>query len=322
MNLRTAHRRMGWCLLAGLCTPAVAQQLASQVASGGARQTRLRAVASNRVFTDVNRNDARAALKVWYDMVAHERGYALDSTVNIVNSVAEIRERLLSGSVELLTVGARDYLELESSNLMVPVLTDARTTRGALYSYVLLVNPSLGATSVAELRGKNVLVSARGAGETGIAWLEVVLANEKLGRAAQFFGSVKTAVKPQACILSVFFGTADTCVVDEVNLSLAQEMNPQLAKLKLLARSRPMIESVVGVPEVPHPDQKELIDSMLSLDKDPKGRQLLMVFKTDRLVRIQPGDLDSARDLWRDYGRLNGSRTAESDPVARGKGGH
>jgi phosphonate transport system substrate-binding protein len=258
------------------------------------------------VFSDVNRNDARAALKVWFDVVAHQRGYILDSTVDILDSVAEIRERLRSHSVELLSLGFRDYLELESSNLIVPVLTDSRTTGGALYSYVLLVHPS-GATSVAGLRGKNVLVSARGSGETGTAWLEVLLGKEKLARAAAFFSSVKPAAKPQACILPVFFGTVDACVVDEVNLNLAKEMNPQLGQLRILARSRPMIESVIAVPADPHPYQKELIDSMLSLHEDPRGRQLLMVFRTDRLVRIQPGDLDAARELWKEYDRLTGS---------------
>jgi phosphonate transport system substrate-binding protein len=321
MNLRPAHRRIGWCLLAGLCAPALAQQLASNVAPGGLRHTRLRVVASGRVFSGVNRNDARAALKVWFDVVAHDRGYALDSTVDIVDSVAEIRERLRSRSVELVTLGARDYLELESSNLIVPVLTDARATGGALYSYVLLVSPSSGTTSVASLRGKNVLVSARGSGETGKAWLEVLRGREKLGRAVSFFSSVTAAAKPQACILPVFFGTADACVVDEINLHLAEELNPQLGQLRVLARSRPMIESVLAVPADPHPDQQELIDSMQSLNRDPRGRQLLMVFKTDRLVRIQPGDLDAARELWRDYGRLSGPQTAESGPADRGKGG-
>ena len=44
--------------------------------------------------------------------------------------------------------------------------------------------------------------------------------------------------------------------------------------------------------------------SSLSLHQDPHGRQLLMVFITYRLVHIQPGDLYSACELWRDYYRL------------------
>jgi phosphonate transport system substrate-binding protein len=293
----------------------------ANMAAQGQRHVLLRTIASSKVFNNVNRNDARAALKVWFDVLAKQNGYVLDSAVDIVDSVAEIRERLQSHSVELITMGTLDFVDLESSNLVVPMLTDARTAQGSeLYSYVLLVNPASLATSIAGLRGKNVLVSARGTGQTGLAWLDVLLAKEKLGRAASFFASVKLAAKPQACILPLFFGTVDACVADEIDLNLAREMNPQLAQLRVIARSRPMIESVIAVPADPHPYQKELIDSMLSLDKDPRGRQLLMVFKTERMVHIQPGDLDPARELWRDYFRLSGP--ALFRPPDRGKDGH
>jgi ABC-type phosphate/phosphonate transport system substrate-binding protein len=323
--------------LAALTGVSPAQQGAAGKVVGAASQApggpRLRGVASSRVFNHVNRNDARAALKVWYDEVAKQRGYVLDSTVDIVDSVAEIRERLESHSVELVTMGVPDYLELESSNLLAPVLTDSRSSQGgALYSYVLVVNASSPAASAGSLRGRNVLVWARGSGGTGMAWLEVLLGKEKLGRSASFFASVKAVDKPQACILPVFFGVADACVVDEVNLNLAREMNPQLAQLRVLARSRPMIESIVAVPSEPKPYKEALIESMLSLHEDPRGRQLLMVFKTERMVRIQPGDLDSARELWRDYNRLtgfspkhpagSGPAPSASNAVDRGKEGH
>ncbi|MGA2267746.1 MAG: PhnD/SsuA/transferrin family substrate-binding protein [Bryobacteraceae bacterium] len=312
---------------------ALAQQNTAGRATGteahGLRHALLRGVASSRVFNNVNRNDARAALKVWFDVVAQQRGYILDSTVDVLDSVTEIRQRLESHSAELVMLGVTDYLELESSGLIVPVLTDARSAQGgAFYSYVLLVNPSSGATTMASLRGKNILVGSRGAGKTGMAWLEVVLGKEKFGRAAPFFASIKAPDKAQACILPLFFGSVDACVVDEVSLNLAKEMNPQLGQLRVLARSRPLIESVIATPVESRPYQKELIDAMLSLHEDPRGRQLLMVFKTDRLVRIQPGDLESARELWRDYHRLPGSPplrpasfapTAESNQADRGK---
>jgi phosphonate transport system substrate-binding protein len=318
----------GILLLAWWAGPggALAQQdSAGKTGTDGLRHTRLRAITSRRVFSNVNYNDARAALKVWYDLVGQRRGWVLDSTVDIVDSVAEIRERFLSHSVEVASLGVPDYLELESSKLLVPVLTDSRSLQGgALYSYVLLVKASSGAASVASLRGKNILISARGSGETGMAWLEVLLGKEKLGRAAQFFTSIQSVAKAQSCILPVFFGTADACVVDEVNLNLAKEMNPQLGQLRVLARSRPMIEGVIAVPADPHPYQKELIESMLSLHTDPRGRQVLMVFKTECIVRIQPGDLDAARELWKDYYRLTGSPPGR--PIvagaASGKEGH
>jgi ABC-type phosphate/phosphonate transport system substrate-binding protein len=265
------------------------------------RHARLYAVASSKTVHNVNRNDARAALKVWFDVVGQQRGFVLDSKVDIVDSVTEIRERLESHSVELVLMGITDYLALESSRLVVPVLTGSRSAQGgALYSYLLLVNPSFGATTIASLRGKNILVSSRSGHNTGMAWLDVLLGKEQLGRAASFFASIKAPDKAQACILPLFFGAVDACVVDEINLNLAKEMNPQLGQLRVLARSRPLIESVIATPAAPFPYQKELIDAILSLHENSRGRQLLMVLKTDRLVRIQPGDLEPARELWRD----------------------
>jgi hypothetical protein len=164
---------------------------ATSADSSGLRHMLFRWVASSKIFNNVNRDDARAALKVLSDIVPQQRGYGIDSTVDIVDTLAEIRHRLQSHSVELLTLGARDYLELESSNLIVPVLTDSRTPQGGpQYSYVLLVGPSSGATSMASLRGNNILVSARGNGETGMAWLEVLLGKNGCQAAGMHFAAV------------------------------------------------------------------------------------------------------------------------------------
>jgi phosphonate transport system substrate-binding protein len=299
-------------LLSVVLGTALAQQGPSVGTTGagtsGLRRTRLNGVVSGTSLTNINQNDARAAIKVWFDLVAQRKGFVLDSKVDILNSVAEIRERLQSHSVELLVLSIAEYLELESSRLVVPALTHGVSLQGgSLYSYLLLVKPSLAATTLAGLRGKNILVFSRGGSNAGMAWLDVSLGKEKLGRAATFFASVKAAEKAQACILPLFFGTVDACVVDETNLNLAKEMNPQLGQLRVLARSRPMIGSVIATPVEPIPYQNELLDTILALHEDARGRQLLMVFKTDRVVRVQPGDLDSARELWRDYSRLPAS---------------
>jgi phosphonate transport system substrate-binding protein len=291
---------------------AVAQQdSASQppaTGDGGLRDARLYEIAKSSMFNGVNANDARAALKVWFEVLGRQKGFRLESKVDVVDSLMEIRDRLQKHSVDVVLLGTTDYLQLESSGTVEPVLTDARNSQGEeLYSFLLLVNPASGVTSIAGLRGKDILVSSRDLGNTAGAWLDVLLSKEKLGRAASFFGSFRTSDKPQACILPLFFGKVDACVVDEVNLNLAKEMNPQLGRFRVLARSRPMLEGVICVPTEARLFRKEFVDSMLSLHLDPVGRQLLLVFKTDRIVRIRPGDLDSARELWSDYNRLPGS---------------
>jgi len=149
-----SHIPAGWiwlCRVAGVLGVAVGTALAQQgtpvrAKSVDASGLRHAWVTSSRTFDHVNSNDARAALKVWFDIIAQQKGFSPDSpTIDIVDSVTEVRERLKSHSVEMVTLSVTEYLELESSGLMVPVLTDVRSGQsGALYSYVLLVNPASG----------------------------------------------------------------------------------------------------------------------------------------------------------------------------------
>jgi ABC-type phosphate/phosphonate transport system substrate-binding protein len=318
MKLRPTHGWILWCLLAALGAPSAAQRTAPNLAPGALRHTHLWGVASAKSLDNVNRNDARASLKIWFDVLAQQRGFVLDSRVDIVDTVAEIRDRLQSHTVDVLVLTAPDYLELESHHLVVPALAHVRGWQGnKLYSYVMLVNPASAAdTTVAGLRGKTLLAASHNGSNAALAWADVLLSTEKLGRAASFFASVKVPATAQACILPVFFGSADVCAVDEINLELAKEMNPQLGRLRVIARSRPMLESLIATPVEPHPYRKELFDAMMTLHQDPRGRQMLMVFKTDRLVPIQSGELDSTRELWRDYERLPGNLPSRGAGVA------
>jgi phosphonate transport system substrate-binding protein len=293
------------CVAAGR---APAQQRAAATINAGPPQNqhiRFSVIASSSALADVNHDDAKAAIQTWFDLAAKQRGLLVESNIDILESVREIRGRLENHSVEMLILTTVDFLELEDSHLAVPILTHALTSRGvAPYSYLLLAGPSSPATTIAGLRGKNVLVSSRGGSNTASVWLEVLLSKENLGRAASFFASSRKAEKAQDCILKLFFGKVDACVVDEVNLNLAKELNPQIGQFRVLARSRPMIGSVIATSLEQTADENKMIDAVLALHTDPRGRQLLQLFKTERVVRIQPGDLDSARDLFADYHRL------------------
>ncbi len=300
------------CALAlGLGFVPAAAQAPAPAPPNESRHLRLAVVASGSAMTNINQNDAKAAVKVWLDIIARQKGYVLDSSVDIAGNVREIRNRLESHSTELIVLTTSDYLEMESSHLMTPVLTHALLSQGgAAYSYLFLVGPSSQAATLADLRGRSILTSTRGGSNIAGVWLDVLLGRENLGRATSFFSSVRSPEKAQDCILSLFFGKEDACVVDEVSLNMAKELNPQLGKLKVLARSRPMIGSVIATPVEPFPGRTELIDALLSLHEDPRGRQVLHLFRSERVLRIQSGDIDSVRDLFAESRRLPAAHTA------------
>jgi ABC-type phosphate/phosphonate transport system substrate-binding protein len=306
----SAHAKWaGAALLLALAAGVMPAQQSRAPAAGGAapRPARLHAIVSDRMFATLNRNDAVAAIKAWFEIVGRERGFTLDSKVDTSDSLAEIRRRLMEDSVDILILEITDYLRLERTGLLRPDLLGSRTATGEpRYSYVLLAGSASGVQDLAGLRGKTLSYFSRLASNTSIAWMDLALAKENLGRAASFFGATKAVSNPQECVLPLFFGRVDACVVDEINLELLKEMNPQLNKLRVLARSVPLVDSVIATPVKPHPYRQELLEAILGLHLSPRGKQLLMVFKSRKLMSIRPGDLDSTRAFWAEHGKLAG----------------
>lgn len=291
-----------------------ARDLAASSVPAGAdsrylRPARLHAVISSRMFTSVNRNDAVAAAKAWFELVGKERGFALDTKVEVISNAQEVRQRLEARAVDVLILDCVEFLELEGTGLLVPELVGNRANgERATYSYLVLVPAASPVGKLADLKGSRISYFSRSQSKTSLAWLDVILAKERLGRAATYFGDSRYAAKPQDCVLPVFFNRLDACVVDEVNFELMREMNPQLGKLRVVLRSPPLVEALIATtPADQHPYHTELMEAILKLHESVRGRQLLMVFNTGRLVRFTPGDLKAVRSLWAEYRQLTGT---------------
>ncbi|MBL8229874.1 MAG: PhnD/SsuA/transferrin family substrate-binding protein [Bryobacterales bacterium] len=279
----------------------------ADTALGHLRPTRLNAVISSRMFTSVNRNDAVAAVKAWLELVGKERGFALDTRVDVISNTPELRQRLEARSVDVLILDSVEFLQIEGTGLLVPRLLGSRSKgERASYSYLVLVPPSSPAEKLSDLKGARISHFSRSQLKTSLAWLDVTLAKERLGRAATYFGDSRFATKPQDCVLPLFFNRLDACVVDEINFEIMREMNPQLGKLRVVLRSPPLVEALIATPANQHPYHGELMEAILALHESVRGRQLLMVFNTGRLVRFTPGDLRAVRSLWAEYHQLTG----------------
>ena len=270
----------------------------------GLRKARLYLVASGRVFTVINRNDAIASMKALVEIIGRERGFLLDSKIDILDDVSEIRKRLESLSVDLLILDVVDYFQLAGSGLLKPILACSLHGENGTYSYLLLVSDSAGGAALADLRGKNISVFSRTGGDVGMAWIDVLLAEQHLGRVKTYFGPVNKATTASACVHPLFFGKNAACVVDEIGFDILKEMNPQLGRLRVLAKSPPLLESIVAIPVYPHPYQEELTEALRQLHTTPRGEQILTVFKTERLVSIGAATLETTSDLWTRYHQL------------------
>ncbi|QOY89606.1 phosphate/phosphite/phosphonate ABC transporter substrate-binding protein [Paludibaculum fermentans] len=269
--------------------------------AAGLTRTYLRVSASESVFATVNQADAIASMKVWSEQLGKLRGFQLDAKVAIALSIPQMRQSLKDHMVDLLVLDTPDYLVLSETNLLDAVFAGTERGQLAVYQYLLLTNDSSGAVTLPGLRQKRVVISSRTKSNLGLMWLETLLGDSRLGRAGAFFSSVEINYRSSQCVMPLFFRRIDACVVDSGNWEAMKELNPQLGRLRVVARSEPYLEGVVAMPLQPHPHQDELVASLLNLHKTPAGEQLGIVFRIGPLVRASKAQFESVRVLRNKY---------------------
>jgi len=287
------------------------------LAAPALRPARLHTVVSRRVLGRVAASDATAALKVWGRQMGVQNGFDFDLRVDIADSMAAIRQRALDRSADLFIIDTLEYLMLGESSGLEPALCVGKLGRPALYEYLLLAPPGSEET-LATMKGVRVAIASRTGTNGGLLWLETKLADLRLGRARNYFESAQVVERASLCVLPVFFGRLKGCVVSADEYEVMRELNPQLNRLRVVARSEPLMEGIMAMPNPPHTFKKELLAALLSATRQPGAEQVLMLFHSGPPVEIGPHSLDSMRELFRKYCRLNGSCAIPEAAVAVG----
>lgn len=280
------------------------------------RESALRVGLPRVAFGNLNENDATAAYRAFLRSMGRQHGYALEPEVSIYDTVPQLERAIRSGRLHmivmnswmLLTGGLQDAVDV----VFVPL-----ANRDAMKRVLLIVHRDSGATRLADLRDKSILVLLNANATLGRPWLETSTLAEGLGYPAELFERIDTVAKPNAAILPVFFRRADACVVDEATLAVASELNPQLRRdLVVLAQSEPMLEGLICLNRIgwDSPDQREaLLASLPQTHADPAGRQILTLFRIEKLVPFEPHQLESVTALAARHARLV-ARFAQAAP--------
>ena len=170
--------------------------------------------------------------------------------------------------------------------------------------FLILVKSDSPYHNLQDLRNRNLSL-AKG-DSLGLLYLDVLLLKHKLPAAAKYFSLLNETARPSQAILAVFFGQSDLCVVNEISYDLVSELNPQVkARLRSVGASP---EYVLGVgifrKNMPAEQRKILENALLNIGDSPRGKQVLTLFKTERFAPIQPGELESVRQLIRENDAL------------------
>jgi phosphonate transport system substrate-binding protein len=272
---------------------------------------------SPNLFTDVKKADALASMKVWTGTLLTRRNINLISVPVIYTDTDALKTALVAGKVDFVAMLTEEFFALEA-DIALDHFFYTSLHGSITEEYLLLVRRDHGVESLAALQGKRLaLVTGARLGLASV-WAETRLMQQGFSGLNDFFVSVDAQPKTSRAVLKVFFGKTDACLVSRAGFETMVELNPQIGKtLTVLEMSPAFIPALMCIRgSFDSALKEELVAGVLELDTDPRGQQMLTVFKADDLVQGGIEELASARE-WIDThtllrSRLEQAKTQES----------
>jgi ABC-type phosphate/phosphonate transport system substrate-binding protein len=269
------------------------------------------------MFTDVNENDAKAAVKLWGQTVAKERGIESDPEPRIFKDVPALAQALRANLVEAVGIMTHEYDALSKDIQMAPIFVTYNCGRMD-DEYLLLVHRDSKIESVGDLQGRNVTFYENPRASLAPPWLDTLLVKKGFRPATEFFGRVSQVSKLPKVVLPVFFRQNDACVVTRSGFETMTELNPQVGKqLKIVASSPRLCAAVFCFRANYSPQFKnQLVAGLRDLHSTPAGQQVLTIFHSEKMEEQPASVLKSATDLLAEHRRLCApSKQTKSDAL-------
>lgn len=254
---------------------------------------------SHSTLLDLDKERAQAITALWSSLVAKKWG---TTSATICKSVPDLEMNIRSKKIDLVVLTSLEYLEFSEKAPLEPLFVSAKGND--IYDRIILVvRKDSGIRSVKGLRGKTVVQLQSFFGNGRNLWLDTVLMRKGERNPDRFFSKTRGVLKPSAAILPVFFRKEDACVVTVRCLQVMSELNPQLKReLLVLEESPPRPMSVIAVRKGLAVKHREMLrDILQTLDQSVQGRQLLTLFRMDRLVPYRPEYMTRLKELFMEY---------------------
>lgn len=257
------------------------------------------------MLSDVDRKDAHVALKVWTENLSKDEGIHFQTYSEIFDSLEDMEKALLEKKIDMVSFSALDYLRIRKKIPVEPEIASAWSDSPFAVE-MLLVRADSGISSIEQLKGKSLIIEKLATGGLPQIWLDVQLMKRGFPLHQKFMDPVKYVDKANAAVTPVFFKQATACVVRETGFQTMVEMNPQIGKqLKVIDQSPPCLRAFACYrPGYNRDDRVTLNKSAVKLHKTEKGRQILTLFKTEKIIPYDPSFLHSTEALVAEYEAL------------------
>jgi ABC-type phosphate/phosphonate transport system substrate-binding protein len=257
---------------------------------------------SRQVFYNVDPNDVMGLTKVWAQIVDHKMDNGRETRVLLFSTLAEAESALKNAEVDVVVLIPEEFLSLRQR---VPIAAVMSADYGKHFynELLLLVRNDRGISQVAQLRDKRLRIESGQKGSVPIQWLDTFLMSMVSTDAGRFFSTISEFPSAAQVILPVFFGQADACLASRSSFETMAELNPQISRcMRVLGKSPGFVTGIIAIRrDIRNERRDALLKVLLQMQNDPKGKQLLNLFRINRLVEFRPEHLTSIEKVLKEH---------------------
>lgn len=253
------------------------------------------------MFTDVNENDVRAAIRIWGEQIAKIRSVPVDPDPLLFRNMEEMHLALAQDRVDAVLVLTLEYHHLRQyydfSRYIFAIFAGSLSEE-----YLVLAHRNGPVKSLADLSGRRLSIHDNPRASLAPLWLDTLLHRQGLPPASRLAGRIETSTRLPQALLPVFFRQMDACLVTRNGYAIMSELNPQLAReLIILAESPEVVPALFAF----RSDYKtDIIAGLQELKDSPAGRQVLTIFQSEDFVEGPASTLDLTLELIESHERL------------------
>ncbi|NVN91310.1 MAG: PhnD/SsuA/transferrin family substrate-binding protein [Desulfuromonadales bacterium] len=263
------------------------------------------------VFYNVDPRDVAGLMEAWSRLIEHKIKGNFKASFIVFKNIEGAEKALANNEVDVLVMIPEEFIRLRANFRLVPLLSADNGDR--FYNdLVLLVREDSGITRIGQLRGKNLYIDVGQQGSIPIKWLDTLLRARLSTNAQGVFNNIKEFNKASQVVLPVFFHQADACLVSRNHFETLVELNPQLGRqLRVLETSPGFVTGILAVRKDLQSSKRDaIVKSSLEMHNDPKGKQIMTVFRINRMVPFKDEHLASIEKVLREH-------RGETDGVAK-----
>jgi ABC-type phosphate/phosphonate transport system substrate-binding protein len=249
-------------------------------------------------FPDFSQEDIEISVKLLSEEIGKDVG--IETKVTVFSDIENMRKAFEQGEINFVAASTLNLVKDFDSNM----LTDGFklvVTSDLPDSIIVLTRQNEEVQNLQALRGHRLaLVANDPVAELYINYWTQTIFNKDY---KDVFKEVARERRTNQVILKLFFDQADVVCVYQNAFKLAIELNPQLSSKIQIISQLDGIPQGVGMfhKNVPSDFREKVIAESLKLTNNPRGQQLLELFKADNVMRSSFEDLVETEKLLNAY---------------------